>query len=386
MCAANDSPDGDPISFVGVTDGSHGTVKCVAGVCTYTADPDYNGTDSFTYTISDGRGASDVATVNVTVGAVNDPPTAANDAYSTDEDSVLTVSAPGVLANERTWTHQNNRGLVTGPASGMLTSTPTARSPIRPRRLQRTDSFTYRVGDGDANSAPATATITVNPVDEPRQTLTVTRIGNARITSTPAGIDCGTVCSAEFEFGTVVTLTATDPGWASPAGPAPASERQLRRDCRRGQGGDGGLRLPPPTPGQTVNATPISGNVLVKQAGTAQFVPLSQPSLVPVGSQFDATKGRVELTAARAGGITDTSLFYDGTFELSQPTPTALAELRLISGDFSACSLPSLSAADKNRRRVRRLWGSGKGKFRREASTARRPYEERSGRPRTAAT
>jgi hypothetical protein len=122
--------------------------------------------------------------------------------------------------------------------------------------------------------------------------------------------------------------------------------------------------LPPPTPGQTVNASPLGGEVLVKVTGTPQFVPLSVPSLVPVGSQFDATKGRVELTAARAGGITDTSLFYDGTFEVSQPTPTALAELRLISGDFSVCSLPSLSAADKNRRRVRRLWGSGKGKFR----------------------
>ncbi len=366
---ANDSdPDGDPISFVGVTDGSHGTANCVAGVCTYTPNPDYNGTDSFTYTISDGRGASDVGTVNVTVGAVNDSPTAANDAYSTDEDSVLTVSAPGVLVNDSDVDSSGiTAGLVTGPASGTLTLnadgsftyTPTA-------NFNGTDSFTYRAGDGGANSAPATATITVNPVDEPRQTLTVTRIGNARITSTPAGIDCGTVCSAEFEFGTIVTLTATpDPGWAfSGWTGACVGSATCVVTVDAGKAVTAAFALPPPTPGQTVNATPISGNVLVKQAGTAQFVPLSQPSLVPVGSQFDATKGRVELTAARAGGITDTSLFYDGTFEVSQPTPTALAELRLISGDFSVCSLPSLSAADKNRRRVRRLWGSGKGKFR----------------------
>ncbi|MGH3062778.1 MAG: Ig-like domain-containing protein [Gaiellaceae bacterium] len=270
---ANDSdPDGDPISFVGATDGTHGTVNCVAGVCTYTPAPDYNGTDSFTYTISDGRGASAVGTVNVTV----------------------------------------------------------------------------------------------NPVAEPRQTLTVTRIGNARITSSPAGIDCGDICSAEFDVGTVVTLTATpDPGWTF-SGWAGACDGNA--GCvvtvDAGKAVTASFALPPPTPGQTVNATPLGGEVLVKVTGTPQFVPLSVPSLVPVGSQFDATKGRVELTAARAGGITDTSLFYDGTFEVSQPTPTALAELRLISGDFSVCSLPSLSAADKNRRRVRRLWGSGKGKFR----------------------
>ena len=67
----NDSdPDGDPVSFVGATDGSHGTVNCVAGVCTYTPAPDYNGPDSFTYTISDGRGASAVGTVNVAVNPV----------------------------------------------------------------------------------------------------------------------------------------------------------------------------------------------------------------------------------------------------------------------------------------------------------------------------
>ena len=270
---ANDSdPDGDPVSFVGATAGSHGAVNCVSGVCTYTPAADYNGTDSFTYTITDGRGASDTGTVNVTVA----------------------------------------------------------------------------------------------PVDEPRQTLTVTRIGNARITSSPAGIDCGDICSAEFELGTIVTLTATpDPGWTfSGWAGACIGSAGCVVTVDGGKSVTASFALPAPTPGQDVNATPIAGDVLVKVAGTPQFVPLTVPSLVPVGSQFDATKGRVELTAARAGGLTDTSQFYDGTFQVSQPTPTAFAELRLVLGDFSVCSLPSFTSADKNKRRVRRLWGSGKGKFR----------------------
>ncbi len=61
----------------------------------------FNGSDSFTYTVSDGT-ATATGTVNVTVNAVNDPPVAANDGpYSTDEDTELTVpAASGVLAND----------------------------------------------------------------------------------------------------------------------------------------------------------------------------------------------------------------------------------------------------------------------------------------------
>src|SRR5438093_79780 len=43
------------------------------------------------------------------------------------------------------------------------------------------------------------------------QTLSVTRSGSGTgtVTSEPAGIDCGGTCSADFDDGTLVTLTAT---------------------------------------------------------------------------------------------------------------------------------------------------------------------------------
>ena len=65
-----------------------------------------------------------------------------------------------------------------------------------------------------------------------------------------------------------------------------------------------------------MNVAPVSGAVRVKVPGADQFVPLSAPSQVPVGTQIDATRGRVEVTAARAGGITDTSQFYEGVFQI----------------------------------------------------------------------
>ena len=57
-------------------------------------------TDSFTYRATDGDGGTDIATVRITITGVNDPPVAVDDTGSTDEDSVLTVAAPGVLTND----------------------------------------------------------------------------------------------------------------------------------------------------------------------------------------------------------------------------------------------------------------------------------------------
>ena len=57
-------------------------------------------TDTFSYTISDGNGGTDTATVTVTVTGINDGPTATNDTGAITEDTVLSVPANGVLAND----------------------------------------------------------------------------------------------------------------------------------------------------------------------------------------------------------------------------------------------------------------------------------------------
>ena len=80
--------DGDTRTITSGTSGTHGTVSVVAGVLTYTPDANYNGSDSFTYTISDGNGHTDTAAANVTITAVNDAVTTAAPAtLSVAEDS-----------------------------------------------------------------------------------------------------------------------------------------------------------------------------------------------------------------------------------------------------------------------------------------------------------
>jgi len=61
--------------------------------------------------------------------------------------------------------------------------------------------------------ADATVYATFEPVQPVRHTLTVSRNGNGRVTSTPLGIDCGNTCSSQFDNGQVSLSAAPDVGW-----------------------------------------------------------------------------------------------------------------------------------------------------------------------------
>ena len=84
--------------------GTYGTLTVGAdGSYTYTADQSAadaldageTAPDSFTYTISDGKGGTDTATLIITVTGTNDTPVATNDTGSVNEDATLTVSSAG---------------------------------------------------------------------------------------------------------------------------------------------------------------------------------------------------------------------------------------------------------------------------------------------------
>jgi DNA/RNA endonuclease G (NUC1)/fibronectin type 3 domain-containing protein len=167
------SPNSNPLTYTIVTSPSHGSLTGTDASRTYTPAPDFNGTDAFTYRVSDGVKTSNTATVTLSVLEVNDPPVGVNDAKGTDQNTALTFPAGDLTANDSPGpANESGQALtvasVTGDAnthgtvalsSGLVTYQPA--SPY-----SGPASFTYRVCDngftaGLSDSLCTTATVNV---------------------------------------------------------------------------------------------------------------------------------------------------------------------------------------------------------------------------------
>lgn len=130
----------------------------------YVAPTGYFGDDTFTYRIIDDAGLTSSAVVHI---AVKNPdyPTAVNDAYSTMRNNVLSIAAPGLLANDSTnigtlsavagTVATVQGGSVTISSNGSFVYTP-------PSGFAGTDSFNYTASNG-THTDSATATVNVLP-------------------------------------------------------------------------------------------------------------------------------------------------------------------------------------------------------------------------------
>ncbi len=159
------SANGYSLTAIKVSDPANGTLTLNAdGSFIYKPNTNFHGTDSFTYKAYDGKAYSNIATATITVNFVNQPPVAMNDNYSVDQDSTLTVPAPGVLGND---TDPENDPLtaikVNNPANGSLTLNSNGSFTYTPKTAYSgADSFTYKANDGYHDSNIATVTIKVN--------------------------------------------------------------------------------------------------------------------------------------------------------------------------------------------------------------------------------
>jgi VCBS repeat-containing protein len=171
---ANDQVNsGGTLVITGVnTTGIAGTVVVSGSQLLYTPAPNFFGDETFTYTITDGLGNSDVGTVVVTVTNVNDPPVANNDsgaAFTTKENAAFTTG--NVLANDTdidgdtlSVTSINTTGtlgLVTNNNNGTFTYDPNGMFEHLAIGEQAIDTFTYTISDGHGGTSTATVTITV---------------------------------------------------------------------------------------------------------------------------------------------------------------------------------------------------------------------------------
>lgn len=164
-------PDGDALAYsIAPGDGpDNGTLVMNAdGTYTYTPNANYVGSDSFTYTVTDPSGATDKDTVSLTVENTNDAPVASGVIATTNEDTGVTITpsftdldnAQGA-ADTATISIGSNpaHGSVVVNANGTISYTPDA-------DYFGTDSFQYIVTDAAGASSIATATVTVNAVND----------------------------------------------------------------------------------------------------------------------------------------------------------------------------------------------------------------------------
>ena len=167
---------------------SNGAVTCTATV-TYSPNSQFNGPDSFTFTVNNTVTDSAAGTVSITVSATNDPPVAADvPGQTTAEETVktITLTASDIDSLSLTFSvddppHGSVSAVTpigcTPDGSGGATCTATV-DYTPDLHYNGPDSFTYRANDGTSDSNTATVSITVTPVNDPP-------IANPQSVSTP---------------------------------------------------------------------------------------------------------------------------------------------------------------------------------------------------------
>ncbi|MEM7128643.1 MAG: Ig-like domain-containing protein [Chloroflexota bacterium] len=167
---SNDTDDGgNPLTALLVESTENGTLTLAAnGSFSYQPNADFHGEDTFTYKANNGTENSNEATVSITISPVNDPPVALDGTYKSEEDTVLTIAAPGVLLNVQDVDGNSltvsevtppNHGALSLQSDGSFIYTPDL-------DFNGTDTFTYKANDGTADSNTATITFDFDPVND----------------------------------------------------------------------------------------------------------------------------------------------------------------------------------------------------------------------------
>jgi cyclophilin family peptidyl-prolyl cis-trans isomerase len=174
---ANDLPAGssDTLTIIAVGNTNHGgtvTISSDKKSLLYTPANNFNGAETFTYTVQNSLGEQAIATVTVNVQPVNDPPQAVNDSLtaaggqttsldvlgndSTNPDTGETLAITSIGSSGTTGTSANGATLTITNSNTRIAYTP-------PANFSGTDTFTYTISDGHGGTATATVTVNVSP-------------------------------------------------------------------------------------------------------------------------------------------------------------------------------------------------------------------------------
>jgi hypothetical protein len=262
---------------------------------TYTPNANFFGSDSFTYTIDDGNGGTDTATVSVTVNPVNDPPVLDSNTFTINDGAVLGLTggnlsasdiddaAAGLVFNVGSIAHGYFQR-VSSPGVPIASFT---QAEIAAGQIQfvhdgsgLAPSFTISVTDGAAGVGPFVANIAFNG-------------GGGFVPPPPSGGGGGGGGGS-----TTITPPAPPSATAQPPAPnsSPAGQAFLRGGAHTSGGGEAGEAAEAPAP--AAEPPPSVATVLAQK-----FVAESQIPTVRFQSQTletQPTRADIEVEPVRA--------------------------------------------------------------------------------------
>jgi VCBS repeat-containing protein len=293
-------PESDALTAVLVTGVTSGTLTLQPnGSFSFVPAAGFSGPVSFTYQADDGALRSNAVTVTITVNAVNDPPVAQPETYTTVEDTALAVSAPnGLLANDTdpdgatTLTAALIRNVANGSltlhADGAFEYTP-------PSNFSGPTTFTYQARDGSASSATTTVTINVTAVND------APFISNAPPTTGTEGVTYSYTLTASDPDGNALQITApTLPVWLKFSTPATISGTPAQTDA-------GTHDVTMEVSDGVAPAVVLRFQITVQAVDNAPMITAIPPQTATEGAAFDFDLAKfVTDPDTAAGGITYT--------------------------------------------------------------------------------
>ena len=189
-------------TFTVVTPPAHGILTGTGANRSYQPDPDFNGTDSFTFKANDGAHDSNTSTVNLTVTEVNDSPLATDDTANTDEDTPLQITASNLTTNDSAGPANENLQVLTvtsvsstADTHGTVTLSSGTISYSPDTNYNGPSSFTYQVCDNGLTNGAADSKCTTGTVN-----ITVTAVNDAPTLNT--------IANQTVNLGSTVSFTA----------------------------------------------------------------------------------------------------------------------------------------------------------------------------------
>ncbi len=161
-------PDGGTLVYSIVVNGTKGTARITdpsTGAFNYEPSKESNGTDLFGFKVTRGSVSSMVGAVLVTIAPVNDAPTANSATLAVTEDITKTgtLTASDIDGDALTYSIVSNGA----KGTATITNAGTGTFSYQPSKdLNGTDTFTFKVNDGNADSNIATVTVTIAPVND----------------------------------------------------------------------------------------------------------------------------------------------------------------------------------------------------------------------------